>query len=59
MNKFHMFVAIMAFYAFVTFILFPYLFYSRKNTLESAGNGFVAGSVLSVVLWFMIGRSMI
>jgi len=59
MNKFNMFVAIMAFYAFVTFILFPYLFYSRKNTLESAGNGFVAGSVLSIVLWFMIGRSMI
>jgi len=54
-----MFVAIMAFYAFLTFILFPYLFYSRKNTLENAGNGFVAGSILSLALWFMIGRTMV
>ena len=59
MNKFEMFVAIMVFYAFLTFLLFPYLFYSRKNTLESAGNGFVAGSVLSIALWFMVGRSMV
>ena len=59
MNKFQMFVAIMAFYAVLTFLLLPYLFYSRKNTLESAGNGFVAGSVLSVALWFMVGRTMV
>ena len=59
MDKFQMFVAIMAFYAFLTFILLPYLFFSRKNTLENAGNGFVAGSILSLALWFMIGRTMV
>lgn len=59
MSPFQTFVGIMVFYAILTFLVFPYLFYSRKNTLESAGNGFVAGSVLSLVLWFMVGRSMV
>ena len=59
MNKFETFLAIMVFYAFLTFVLFPFLFYSRKNTLESAGNGFVAGSILSLALWFMVGRTMV
>ena len=59
MNKFQTFVGIMIFYAVLTFLVLPYLFYSRKNTLESAGNGFVAGSVLSLVLWLMVGRTMV
>lgn len=57
--KLQTFVGIMVFYAFVTFLVFPYLFYSRKNTLESAGNGYVVGSVLSLVLWFTVGRTMV
>lgn len=42
----------MAFYAVLTYILFPaiaYFFFGK--TLEMAGNGFIFGSVLSVILW--------
>lgn len=43
---------VMAFYAVLTYILFPaiaYFFFGK--TLEMAGNGFIFGSVLSVILW--------
>lgn len=57
--KFQAFVGIMVFYALLSFIICPALFYYRKNTLASAGNGYVVGSVLSLILWIMIGRTMI
>ena len=57
--KFQAFVGIMVFYALLSFVIVPALFYYRKNTLVSAGNGYVAGSVLSLILWFMVGRNTI
>jgi len=59
MTKNQLFFAIMAFYALLTYAICPGLFYYRKNTLASAGNGYVVGSVLSLILWFMVGRRMI
>ena len=47
---------VMAFYAVLTYIVFPafaYFFFGK--TLEAAGNGFIAGSVVSVVLWKVYG----
>lgn len=51
---------VMAFYAVLTYIVFPvfaYFFFGK--TLEAAGNGFIAGSVVSVVLWRMVGMRMV
>jgi hypothetical protein len=39
---------VMAFYAVLTYIVFG-------KTLEAAGNGFIAVSVVSVVLWKVAG----
>jgi hypothetical protein len=51
---------VMAFYAVLTYIVFPataYFFFGK--TLEAAGNGFIAGSVVSVVLWRMVGMGVV
>lgn len=50
----------MAFYAVLTYILFPVIAYFLfGKTLEAAGNGFIVGSVVSVVLWRMVGMGMV
>ena len=48
-----MFIGVMVFYAVLSYVLMPaaFYFFVEKN-LNSAGNGFVVGSLLSVVLWF-------
>ena len=47
---------VMAFYAVLTYILFPAIAYFLfGKTLEAAGNGFIAGSVVSVILWKVAG----
>jgi hypothetical protein len=47
---------VMAFYAVLTYILFPVIAYFLfGKTLEAAGNGFIVGSVVSVVLWRFMG----
>jgi hypothetical protein len=51
---------VMAFYAVLTYIVFPaiaYFFFGK--TLEAAGNGFIAGSVVSVVLWKVAGAGVV
>jgi len=51
---------VMAFYAVLTYLLFPliaYFFFGK--TLEAAGNGFIVGSVVSIILWRMVGMGMV
>jgi hypothetical protein len=51
---------VMAFYAVLTYILFPVISYFMfGKTLEAAGNGFIAGSVISVVLWKVFGYGLV
>ena len=51
---------VMAFYAVLTYLLFPAIAYFLfGKTLEAAGNGFIVGSVASVVLWRMVGMGMV
>jgi hypothetical protein len=51
---------VMAFYAVLTYILFPTIAYFLfGKTLEAAGNGFIVGSVISVILWRMVGMGMV
>lgn len=53
------FIGIMAFYAVLTYIIFPLVFYYLgKKKLINAGYGFVAGSVVSVALWLTVGSKM-
>ena len=55
-----MFLGIMGFYAFLSYFLFPLIFYFLvEKSLKSAGNGFIAGSILSVILWVFVGSKMI
>jgi hypothetical protein len=44
----------------LSFLIFPVLFYFifGKN-LKSAGNGFVVGSVISILLWIFAGSKMV
>jgi hypothetical protein len=51
---------VMAFYAALTYLVFPaiaYFFFGK--TLEAVGNGFIAGSIVSVILWRMVGMGVV
>jgi hypothetical protein len=59
-KKMQTFLGIMAFYAVLTFVIFPVGFYYLVNkSLMTAGNGFVVGSLISIMLWFVFGRTLI
>ena len=52
--------SVMAFYAVLSYILFPAIAYFLfGKTLEAVGNGFIVGSVVSVVLWKMYGVGLV
>ena len=54
------FAQIMLFYILLTFFIMPLLFYFFiKKSDASAGNGFVVGSILSLMLWFFYGSRMV
>jgi hypothetical protein len=58
--KFYTFLYIMALYIFISYVLGPVTFYYFiDKSLVSAGNGFVAGSILSIILWFVAGSKMV
>jgi hypothetical protein len=60
MNKTQIFIGIMAFYAFLTYIAFPLAFYYLgKKTLSYAGYGFITGGIVSIILWLMVGNKMV
>jgi hypothetical protein len=51
---------VMAFYAVLTYLIFPAIAYFLfGKTLDAAGNGFIVGSIVSVVLWKMVGMGMV
>ena len=59
-SKFNTFLFIMAVYIFISHILGPLAFYYLMGkTLISAGNGFIAGSIISIVLWLVVGSKMV
>lgn len=59
-EKIQLFYSIMAFYVFLSYILGPLVFYyAIERSLSSAGNGFIAGSLVSILLWLMVGSKMI
>ena len=59
-DSFQTFLMIMLFYILLSYVIGPMFFYYFVNkSLLSAGNGFVAGSILSIVLWYTYGSKMI
>ena len=59
-SKFNTFLYIMAVYIFISYILGPVAFYFLiDKSLLSAGNGFIAGSILSIILWLVVGSKMV
>lgn len=60
MSQFSTFIGIMVFYAVLSYILFPVVFYYLMGkSLASAGIGFVIGSLISIGLWFGYGSKMV
>ena len=60
MKGFNMFVGTMMFYILLSYLIMPAAFYYFVDkTLMSAGNGFIAGSILSVILWLNFRSSII
>jgi hypothetical protein len=56
----NMFLMIMLFYIFLSYIVGPIVgYYVLGKTAKGAGNGFVAGSVLSIILWYTVGQKMV
>jgi len=54
------FLGIMAFYAILAYVIFPLMFYYLvDSSLQSAGNGFIAGSIVSIALWLVVGRKLV
>jgi hypothetical protein len=50
----------MAVYIFISYVLGPVAFYYLMDkTLVSAGSGFIAGSILSIILWLVVGCKMV
>ena len=59
-NSLKTFMSIMLFYIVITYIVFPAgFYYFTDKSLGNAGNGFVVGSVVSVLLWFKYGKNMV
>ena len=59
MSKINVFYSIMAFYALLTYVIFPLGFYYFKRTLQNAGYGFIVGSLVSVALWVTYGSKLV
>ena len=60
MTSFETFFQIMLFYMVLSYIIGPMVFYYFiEKSLQSAGNGFIAGSVISIALWLMVGSKMV
>jgi hypothetical protein len=54
------FIAIMLFYIILSYVVGPYVYYIYvEKTLAGAGNGFIIGSIVSIVLWYAYGSKQI
>ena len=59
-NKLQIFISIMVFYIILSYIIGPLLsYYFMGRTLRAAGNGFIVGSILSIILWLTVGSKMV
>jgi hypothetical protein len=58
--KFQLFIGIMLFYILLAYVIFPAIFYyTFEKSLDSAGNGFITGSLATILLWKVYGRNLV
>ena len=58
--NFQTYMGIMVFYIFLSYVLFPMGFYYLiDKTLLSAGNGFIVGSIVSIILWMTYVKTLV
>ena len=54
------FLRIMAFYIFLSYVLGPIVFYyAFGRDLKAAGKGYMIGSILSLIMWYFYGSKLI
>ena len=59
MSNFQTFYGIMFFYAVLAYIICPTIgYYLGGHSINAAGDGFIAGSLLSIVLWLVVGKKL-
>ena len=59
-NNVTTFMSIMLFYAILSCLIGPLIFYYVGNhSLQMAGNGFVIFSIISIILWYTKGRKLV
>lgn len=59
-KKLQTFIGIMVFYIILSYIIFPLgFYYLAGKTLVNAGNGFIVGSIVSILLWYNFGKKII
>lgn len=59
-SKLTTFLGIMGFYILLSYLIGPLIFYYLfGKTLQAAGNGFIVGSILSILLWYFAGSKMV
>ena len=59
-SKLSTFIGVMVFYILLSYVIFRLAFYYLVDkSLSSAGNGFVVGSIISVILWYSYGQKLI
>lgn len=52
------FLLIMSFYILLSYLVGPLIgYYSSGKNLQGAGHGFAIASVISVVLWYTVGKN--
>jgi hypothetical protein len=57
LSKFSM---IMLFYILISYVVGPLIgYYALGKTSAAAGHGFVAGSIVSILLWYLVGSKMV
>lgn len=60
MDKSKTFIGIMVFYILLSYLIFPlFFYYFIDKTYTQAGNGFMLGSVVSILLWRLYGSNMV
>jgi len=54
------FITIMLFYILISYVVGPIVgYYALGKTSSAAGHGFVVGSVVSILLWYLVGSKMV
>jgi hypothetical protein len=59
MTRLQTFIGIMLFYAILSCVIGPVFgYYIGGHSLETAGTGFICGSLVSIGLWLSVGKKM-